>query len=46
MFGLSTQDPAYQSEAATRLHLPFPLLSDAKLALTRALRLPTMEVAG
>ena len=46
VFGLSTQDPAYQKEAATRLHLPFPLLSDATLALTRALRLPTMEVAG
>ena len=38
VFGLSTQDPAYQLEAAKRLHLPFPLLSDEKLALTRALR--------
>jgi peroxiredoxin len=46
VFGLSTQEPAYQLEAAERLHLPFPLLSDAGLALTRALRLPTMEVAG
>ena len=46
LFGLSTQDTAYQAEAATRLHLPFPLLSDADLALTRALRLPIMEVAG
>ena len=46
VLGLSTQDTAYQREAATRLHLPFPLLSDAKLALTQALRLPTMEVAG
>jgi peroxiredoxin len=46
VFGLSTQDTAYQREAAERLHLPFPLLSDEKLALTRALRLPTMEVAG
>jgi peroxiredoxin len=46
VFGLSTQDPAYQREAAERLHLPFPLLSDAKLALTRALGLPTLEVAG
>ena len=26
--------------------LPFPVLSDQKLELTRALRLPTMEVAG
>jgi peroxiredoxin len=46
VFGLSTQDSAYQREAAERLHLPFPLLSDAKLALAIALRLPTMHVAG
>ncbi len=46
MYGLSTQDTAYQKEAANRLHLPFPLLSDEKLALAKALRLPTMRVAG
>jgi len=46
VFGLSTQDTAYQREAAQRLHLPFPLLSDEKLVLTKAMRLPTMEVAG
>ena len=46
VFGLSTQDTAYQREAAERLHLPFPLLSDESLALAKALRLPTMEVAG
>jgi peroxiredoxin len=46
VFGLSTQDTAYQREAAERLHLPFPLLSDEKLALAKALRLPTMQVAG
>jgi peroxiredoxin len=45
VFGLSTQNRAYQHEAAERLHLPFPLLSDEKLALTRALRLPTMQVS-
>ena len=45
VFGLSTQEPAYQREAAERLHLPFPLLSDEKLALTKALRLPTMQVS-
>ncbi|AVT28458.1 peroxiredoxin [Plantactinospora sp. BC1] len=44
--GLSTQDTGYQREAVQRLHLPFPLLSDVHLALTRALRLPTFEVAG
>jgi peroxiredoxin len=46
VFGLSTQDSAYQREAAERLHLPFPLLSDETLALSSALRLPTMRVAG
>ena len=46
VFGLSTQGNAYQTEMASRLHLPFPVLSDEKLALTRALDLPTMEVAG
>ena len=46
VFGLSTQDTAYQLEAAERMHLPFPLLSDAKLALTQAMRLPTMQVGG
>jgi peroxiredoxin (alkyl hydroperoxide reductase subunit C) len=46
VFGLSTQSNAYQTEMASRLHLPFAVLSDEKLALTGALKLPTMEVAG
>jgi peroxiredoxin len=46
VFGLSTQDPEYQREAADRLHLPFPLVSDEKLALVNAIQLPTMQVAG
>ncbi|HRD77995.1 MAG TPA: peroxiredoxin [Hyphomicrobiaceae bacterium] len=46
LYGLSTQDTAYQREAVDRLHLPFPLLSDADLAFTHAMRLPTMSVAG
>jgi peroxiredoxin len=46
VFGLSTQSNAYQTEMASRLHLPFPVLSDEKLELSRALNLPTMEVAG
>jgi peroxiredoxin len=45
VFGLSTQSNEYQAEMAARLHLPFPVLSDEKLKLTEALRLPTMEVA-
>jgi peroxiredoxin len=46
LFGLSTQDPAYQREAAERLHLPFPLLSDVDLKLTEAMRLPVFGTAG
>ena len=46
IFGLSTQDTAYQQEAVARLHLPFPLLSDERLELTTALALPTFEVEG
>jgi peroxiredoxin len=46
LFGLSTQDSAYQREAADRLHLPFAILSDAGLQLAKALRLATFEVDG
>ena len=46
VFGLSTQVPEYQREAAERLHLPFALLSDAEHSVTRALRLPTFEIKG
>jgi peroxiredoxin len=44
--GLSTQHTDYQRELVERLGLPFSILSDADLALTNALRLPTFEVAG
>jgi peroxiredoxin len=43
---VSTQEPADQAEAAERLHLPYPLLSDARLELARGLRLPTFDVEG
>ena len=46
LFGLSTQDTAYQHEAVERLHLPFELLSDEKLEFARALKLPTFSVDG
>jgi len=46
LFGLSTQDTAYQQEAAERLHLPFELLSDEKLEFAQTLRLPMFEVDG
>jgi len=46
VFGLSTQDSAYQQEAVERLHLPFPLLSDERVAFATALNLPTFSVDG
>jgi peroxiredoxin len=46
VFGLSTQDTAYQKEMASRLHLPFPVLSDAALKLTTTMRLPAMQAGG
>jgi peroxiredoxin len=46
VYGLSTQDTAYQRKAAERLELAYPLLSDADFALTDALALPTFEFEG
>jgi peroxiredoxin len=43
VFGISTQETGYQREFVTRNHVPFELLSDRDLSLTRALRLPTFE---
>jgi peroxiredoxin len=46
VMALSTQDLDYQREMADRLHLPFPVLSDERLELTRELGLPTFETSG
>jgi len=46
LFGLSTQDSAYQREVVGRLRLPFSLLSDDALRLTTALKLPTFVTSG
>ena len=46
VYGLSSQSTDEQVEAATRLHLPFPLLSDPGLQLADALRLPTFAAGG
>lgn len=43
VYGVSTQTSGYQREFAARNRLPFELLSDANLVLTRTLRLPTFE---
>jgi peroxiredoxin len=46
VYGLSSQNPGEQAEAAARLALPFPLLSDSGLALAEQLRLPTFPAGG
>lgn len=46
VFGISTQDTDYQREMVERLHVPFQVLSDSALAMTHALKLPSMDVAG
>lgn len=44
IYGVSTQTTNYQQEFAERTHLPFELLSDSDLELTRAMNVPTMEM--
>ena len=44
--GLSVQSTEYQQEMADRLHLPFPVLSDADYQFQKALQLPTFVAAG
>jgi len=46
VFGVSTQDTAYQQEMVKRLEVPFEVLSDEHMALTKALKLPTFTVDG
>jgi peroxiredoxin len=46
VYGLSTQTTEYQKEAADRLHLSFPLVSDADLKFISSLSIPTMKAAG
>lgn len=46
VYGLSTQTTGFQQEVVDRLRLPFALLSDERLELANALRLPTMAFDG
>lgn len=46
IFALSTQSTEYQTEVATRLGLPYAILSDEKRMFSAGLRLPTFEVDG
>lgn len=43
VFGISTNTSDHQREFKSRTHCPFEFLSDADLALTRTMRLPTFE---
>jgi peroxiredoxin/DNA-binding transcriptional MerR regulator len=43
VWGLSSQDTAYQAEVVARLELPFGMLSDERFALADALTLPTFS---
>ncbi len=45
LFACSTQTTTFQQEFSQRNHIPFPILSDADLVLTRQLRLPCFEFA-
>lgn len=44
ILAVSTQEPWYQEEFAKRMHIMFAILSDAALELSRAMRLPTIEM--
>ncbi|MFD4605719.1 redoxin family protein [Streptomyces sp. NPDC058464] len=46
VFGLSSQDTAYQQEVVERLRLPFQMLSDPAHTLARTLGLPTFAATG
>jgi peroxiredoxin len=46
VWGLSSQDTAYQAEVVSRLRLPFAMISDQRFELATALNLPTFGAQG
>lgn len=46
VYGVSVQTTEYQQEMVERLKVPFEVLSDAEMALVRALTLPTFTAGG
>lgn len=46
VYGVSVQSSGYQKEMVERLKVPFEVLSDEKMALVRALGLPTFTAGG
>ena len=46
LFGCSTQSQDVHAELIERLHLPYPIFSDAEYQLVNAFNLPTFEYQG
>lgn len=46
ILGVSTQSSTYQRELKERTHLPYEILSDEKLELATAMKLPTFDWEG
>jgi peroxiredoxin len=46
IYGLSTQDTAYQQEAKERLHLSYDLLSDENFEFVKGVKMPTFTWEG
>jgi peroxiredoxin len=46
IYGLSTQDTAYQQEAKERLHLSYDLLSDEGMEFVKGVKMPTFTWEG
>lgn len=46
VIGLSVQDTEYQQEMVSRLHLPFPVVSDVNYQFQKALNMPTFVTSG
>lgn len=46
VYGISTQDSAYQRELVDRLQLPFAMLADPDLELAEAIAMPTFTAGG
>ena len=46
VMGLSVQTTEYKKEMVDRLHLPFPVVSDADYQFQKALNMPTFVAAG
>lgn len=46
IYGISSQDTDYQKEFASRMNIPYEILSDKNFLLTDSLKLPTFQYNG